>query len=205
MMVASEAGTIVTWAMSWTVSKVMVVVMVMMMMPGVIPERIVPAPVVTVPVIGTIPVVIVIPIAVVRIIIRIVVSVAIGIESPVPGIAHIDVSVATVASSVVVIVIIHSGTGSCTKTLDAGCEVLIVISFGGGVHHAVGVGHCFCGLIHGIDVGLIVFAVRVIRLIVVGGVTADTGGGAAAASGVLSSGVIVRRVVGVVVGHLFVG
>jgi hypothetical protein len=205
-MVASESGTIVTGTMTRSVAKV--VVMVVVVMPWMIPVVVVvPTPVVAIPVVGTIPVVVVIPPgAVVAVVVRIVVTVAIRIEAPIPCIAHIDVGVpAAVAAGVVVIVVVHGGAGACAKTLDAGSEVLVIVGLGGGVNHTIGVGHRLGGLVYGIDIGLVVLAVRVICLIVVCGVAADAGGGAAATARVLSAGMVVRRVVGVVVSHLLVG
>ena len=152
----------------------MVVIMVMimvMMMPGVIPVRIVPTPVIAVPVVRTVPVVVVIPVTVVRIII----GVAVRVVTPVPTGAHIDIGGATagITSGVVVVVIVHGGAGSCAETLDAGREILVVVGFGGGVNHAIGVGHRFSSLIHGLGNGLVIFAVGIIRLIVIGGAAAD--------------------------------
>jgi hypothetical protein len=161
-----------------TVAIVMVVVMVV---PGVIPIGTIPTPVVTVPVVRTIPIVVIIPpraviTVVVWIVVRVIIGIMVWVETPVPCIAYIDVSgIAIVVASIVVIVVVHGGACTCTETLDAGGKVLVIIGFGGGVNHAVGVGHRFSGLIHGIDVGLVVLAVGVIRLIVVGSIAADTG------------------------------
>ena len=176
-------------------------------MPRMIPVVVVvPTPVVAVPVVGTIPVVVIVPGVVIAVVIRIVVAVVVRVEAPVPGVANIDVGgAAVVATSVVIIVIVHGGAGSSAETLDAGCEVLVVIGLSGGVNHAVGVGHRLSGLIHRLDVGLVVLAVGIIRLIVVGGIAADARGGAAAVSSVLPACMVVWRVIGVVVSHLLVG
>ena len=156
-----------------------------MVMPWMIPIGTVPTPVVTVPVVRTIPIVVIIPpraviTVVVWIVVRVIIGVVVWVETPVPCIAYIDVSgiatvVAVVVACVVVIVVVHGGAGTCAETLDAGGKVLVIIGLSGGVNHAVGVGHRFSGLIYGIDVGLVVLAVGVIRLIVVGSIAADTG------------------------------
>lgn len=67
----------------------------------------------------------------------------IRIESPVPRVAYINIGVAAAVgvAGVVVVVIVHCGAGTCAETLDAGCEISIVIGLGGGVNHAVSVGH----------------------------------------------------------------
>ena len=207
-MSSTVAGTIVTRTMSMTVAGTMAEVMVMVvMMPRMIPVVVVvPTPVVAVPIVGTIPVVVIVPRIVIAVVIRIVITVVVRVEAPVPSVAYIDVcGASTVATRVVVIVIIHGGAGSGAKTLDTGCKVLIIIGFGSGVNHAVGVCYRLSGLIHRLDVGLVVLAVRIIRLIVVGGIAADSGGGAAAVSSVLSARMVVWRVIGVVVSHLLVG
>lgn len=207
VMVPTEAGFMMTGSVTMTIA--IVVVMVVVMVPRVIPIGIIPAPMVAIPVVGAVPVVVVIPIAVVRIVIRIVVGIIVGvairIESPVPTVTYINIGIASTVAGVIVVVIIHGRTGACAETLDAGGEVLIIVGFSGGVNHAVGVGYCFGSLIYGVDIGLVVLAVGVIRLIVIGGVAADSGGRASAACGVLPAGMVVGRVVSVVVGHLFVG
>ena len=177
------------------------------MMPGMIPVVIiVPTPVVAVPVVGTVPIVVIVPGVVITVVVRIVVTVMIGIEAPVPGVTYINIGgVTAIVTGVIVVVVVHGRTGAGAETLDAGGEVLIIIGFGGGVNHAIGVGHRLRGLIHGIDIGLVVLAVGVVCLIVIGGIAADAGSGATAAARVLSAGMVVRRVVSVVVSHLLVG
>ncbi len=205
-MPSTVAGTIVAGAMTMTVAVAEVMVMVVVMIPRMIPVVVVvPAPVVAVPIVGTIPVVVIVPGIVIAVVIRIVITVVVRVEAPVPSVAYIDVGGAAIAASVVIIVIIHGGTGSSAETLDAGCEVLVVISLGGGVNHTVGVSHRLSSLIHGLDVGLVVLAVGIIRLIVVGGIAADARCGVAAVSSVLSACMVVWRVIGVVVSHLLVG
>lgn len=206
-MPSTVAGTIVAGAMTMTVAVAEVMVMVVVMIPRMIPVVVVvPAPVVAVPIVGTIPVVVIVPGIVIAVIIRIVIAVVVRVEAPVPSVAYIDVcGAAAIAASVIIIVIIHGGAGSSAETLDAGCEVFVVIGFGGGVNHTVRVGHRLSSLIHGLDVGLVVLAVGIIRLIVVGGIAADARCGVAAVSSVLSACMVVWRVIGVVVSHLLVG
>ena len=136
--------TAVTVAM--TIVVVMVVMMVMMM-PGMIPIVVVPAPMIAVPVVGTVPVIVVIPRVVITIVVMriIVVAVVIRIESPVPRVVYINIGVSSAvgATCIVIVVIVHGGAGVCSETFDAGCEVGIVVGLGGGVNHAIGVGHRF--------------------------------------------------------------
>ena len=160
-----------------------------------VPVGVIPGPMIAVPVVGTVPV------AVVGIsesdipswgVIVIVVIRAVGIEAPVPGvIVHINIGVAATAG-VIVIVIVHGAGGLGAEALDTGGKVGIIVSLGGGVHHAVGVGHGLSGLVHGFDIGFEVLVVGVIRLVVVlaaGGLRADS---AAVARGVLPLRIIIR-------------
>ena len=185
----------------------MVVVVVMMWM---IPVVVVPTPVPAIPVVWTIPVVIVIIPRVPRAVMPIIgiVIITVRVESPVPGIADINVGVAAViaVACVIVVVVVHGGGGSSAETLDAGCKVGIVIGFGGGVNHTVGISHGFGGLVHGIHVGLVVLAIGIISLIVVGRAVVDTRSDTAAiVVGILRLWIVVRRIIGVIVGHPLVG
>ena len=84
---------------------------------------------------------------------------------------HVNVGVATAR---VVVVIIADGRGStCAETLDAGCIVGIVVGLGGGVNHAVGVGHRFGGLINRLGIADVVSAIGIVGLVVVFRVAAD--------------------------------
>ena len=141
--------------------------MMVVMMMRVIPIVVIPAPMV--PIIGTIPVVVVVPPrAVIAIVVGIIVSVIVaGIESPVPGVANINIGVASAVAGVVVVIIVQRRAGPGAETFDASRVVGIVIGLGGGVNHTVGIGHGLRGLIHGGGSGLIVLAVGIIGLIVV--------------------------------------
>lgn len=92
------------------------------------------------------------------------------------------------------------------KTFDARGKVGIVVSFGSGVHHAVGIGHRLRGLVYGLRVTDIVLAVGIIGLVVVFRTAADAWIDirTVASSHVTALGVI-GRVVGVVLCHLPVG
>ena len=91
------------------------------------------------------------------------------------------------------------------ETLDASRIVGIVIGFGGGVDHAVGVGHRFRGLIHGFGIADVVFAVGIVGLVVVFRVAADAWAHVGAvACGHATARIAVGRIVGVVFRHLLV-
>ena len=199
---AHVAGTVtgtVTGTMAWTVAEVVVMMVVMMM--RVIPERIVPAPVETVPVVGTIPIVVIVPRVIVPVVIWIVVSQITGIEAPVPGVANIDIGGA--ATSVIVIIIVERSAGSRSKTLDAGREVGIVIGLGGSVNHTVGIGYCLSVLIYGFGVRHVVLAVGIIGLIIISGIATDAWRDSALA--LMPAGRVVRRIIGVIISHPLVG
>ena len=183
-----------------TAMVVMMVVMIWM-----IPVGGVPAPMIAVPVVGAVPVIVIVPRVVPAVIVVVVIIGAVRIESPVPAIANIDIGVAAAIgiAGIVVVVVVQSGTGTGAEALDAGCEVGIIISLGGGIYHAVGVGHGLGGLIDRLCAGNVVFAIRVICLIVVGGTTRGWRHGATVAA-CLSITAVVRRVVGVVVSHSLV-
>ena len=126
---------------------------------------------------------------------------------PIEGVVgvHVDVSVAT-ATGVVVVIIVSRRGGLRAETLDARGEVGIVIGLCGGVHHAVGVGHRFSGLIDGVGIADVILAVGLVGLIVIFRVAADAGAHVGAvAGGHLSARVAVRRIVGVVFGRLAIG
>ena len=114
---------------------------------------------------------------------------------------HINVGV---AATRVIVVIIADGRGSTrAETLDAGCIVGIVVSLGGGVNHAVGVGHRFSGLIHWLDIADVVFAIGIVGLVVVLRVAADAGADVRAVAFRHASALVaVRRIVDIVLGHL---
>ena len=192
----------VSRAMTVTEVVVMMVVVMVMVMEGMIPEGIVPAPVVTVPIVRTIPIVVIVPRVIVPVVIWIVVSVIIaGIEAPVPGVAYIHIGGA--AAGVVVVIIVERSAGSRSETLDAGCEVGIVIGFGGGVNHTVGVSHSLSVLIYGFSVRHIVLAVGIIGLIIVGAIAADAWRDGT--FGLMPAWRVVRRIIGVVISHPLVG
>lgn len=203
----------VVWAMTGSVTVVAMVMVVVMkikvvmvvVIVGVVPIRGVPTPVIAIPIVGAIPVVVIVPRVVIAIIA--VIAVAVWVESPVPAVAYIDIGVAraVAVASIIVVVIIHGGACIGAETLDAGSKVLVVVGFGGGVNHAVGIGHRFGGLIHRIDVGLVILAIGIICLIVVRGAAADARGGASGCACVLFPRVVVGRIIGVIVSHLFVG
>lgn len=167
---ASEAGTM-------SVTEVIVMMVVMMVMIGVVPIGIIPTPMEAVPIIRAVPVVVVIPRIIITVVVRmIIIGVGVWVEAPIPTVANIDISIAAgiIVSCIVVVVVIHAGAGSCAETLDTGRKVLVVVGLGSGVNHAVGVGHRFSSLIHGLDVGLVVVTVGIVGLIVVSGVATDT-------------------------------
>ena len=187
------------------VVKIMMIMVVVMMVMRMIPVGIVPTPMESVPIVRTVPIVVIIPPwAIISIIIRIIVTVvSIRVEAPVPGIAYIHVGVAAaVVTGVIVIVIIHGGTGTCAETFDTGRIVSVIISLGGGVNHAVGVGYGLRGLVNRTHIRLVVLAIGVVSLIVVGRTDTYTGTHCSVAVGF---GLVLRRVIGVVVGCLFAG
>ena len=96
---------------------------------------------------------------------------------PIEGIVtvHIDVGVTAAVVCVVVVIIVSCRGGLRAKTLDASGKVSIVIRLCGGVHHAVGVGHRLRGLVNGVGIVDVIFAVGIIGLIVIFRVAADTG------------------------------
>ena len=111
----SRAVTMSMSARTVTMSEMVVMMMVMMRM---IPIGIVPTPVIAVPIVGTVPVVVIVPRIVISVVVRIIVSVVtVGIESPVPGVADIDVCGAS--TCVVIVIIIERSAGSRAETLDA--------------------------------------------------------------------------------------
>ena len=182
--------------------------MVMMVMMRMIPIVVVPTPVIAVPIVGAIPVVVVVvpraiveAVVIARIEIVVIVIGTVRIEPPIPSVADIDVGVATAVAGVIIVVVIHGGAGTCAETLDACCKVSVVVGLGSSVNHAIGVGHGFSGLIDGIDIGFEVLAVRIVGLIVVSRTAADAGRNGA----VVRLSLVVRRIIGVIVGHLLVG
>lgn len=160
-------------------AEMIVVVMMVMVVVGVIPVGAVPSPVAAVPIVRTVPRTV--PVAIIIRIAPSIVEVPIpspvavravvvgGVESPVPGIAYINIGVASAiaVAGVIVVIIVQAGRGFRAKSLDTGSEVGIVIRLRGGVHHAIGIRHRLRGLINRIGVRLEVLAVAVIRLIVV--------------------------------------
>ena len=69
------------------------------------------------------------------------------------------------------------------ETLDARGKIGIVVGLGGGVNHAVGVGHRFGGLVDGFRIGGVVLAVGIVVLIVIRRVAADGRGDVGAVVG----------------------
>ena len=179
---------------SVTVAIVVVVMMVMVVM-WVIPVVVIPSPVMSIPIVGAIPVIVVIPWIVITVVGIIIESETEGIEAPIPGVAYINIGIAT---SIVVVIIIQCGAGAGAETLDTCRIVGIVVGFGGGVNHTVGVSHGFSGLVHWLRVGHVILTVGVISLIVISGATSARRDSAAIAAN-LRVAVVVRRVVGVVI------
>ena len=164
--------------MTMTMSIVVVVPMMVVMVPGMIPVVVIPTPMIAVPVVGTVPIVVIVPGIVISVIvvgIVVVIAVMVRIEAPVPCVAYIDVGVAAAigVACVIVVVIVHGGAGTGAETLDAGREIGVVVGLGGGVNHAVGVGHRLGRLIHGGGVRNVVLAVGIIGLVVVSATAAD--------------------------------
>ena len=174
---------------------VVVMMVVMRMMPSrFIPIGIVPAPVVTVvrSVPGVVPIAIVTVVIARSIVIVVVVGRTVGIKAPVPGVAIINIGVASgAASSVIVVIVVERRGGVGAETLDAGCEVCIVVGLGGGIDHAVGVGHGLRGLIDGLSGSLVGAGVVVIRLVAVGGASSDAGTHCAALLGIVRLRIVV--------------
>ena len=130
-------------------------------------------------------------------------------ETPIEGVvaaAHINVSVAAAAAAcVIVVVIVTRGGGLCAETLDASRIIGIVVGLGGGVDHAVSVGHRFRGLVDGFGIAGVVLAVGIVGLVVVFRVAADAWAHVGAvAGGHATARIAVRRIVGVVFRHLLV-
>ena len=124
---------------------------------------------------------------------------------PIEGIVavYINIGISAAIACVVVIIIADGRGGSCAETLDAGCKIGIVISFGGGINHAVGVGHRFSGLIHGFGIADVILAVGIISLVVVLRIAADAWADIrAVVSGQLPALVAIRRVIDIVLGHV---
>jgi len=117
---------------------------------------------------------------------------------------HIDIGGAAIAArGVIIVIIVSCRRGLRAETLDARGKVGIVIGFGGGVHHAVGVGHRLSSLVNGIGIVDVVFAVGIVGLVVVFRVAADAWAHVrAVACGHLFARVAVRRIIGVVFGCL---
>lgn len=105
-----------------------------------------------------------------------------------------------------VVVVIITGRTRCrgSEALDARGIVGVVVGFCGGVNHTVGVGHGFSGLIHRVN-RRVVLAVGIIALIVVFRVLAEVRRyiRAIARCGCVVAAIVVRRVVNVVFGHIF--
>lgn len=189
---------------SGTMTKEVVVMVVMMvMMPWMIPVRAVPTPMEAIPIIRTVPIVVVIPRIVISIVIGIIVVsiIAVWIETPIPGIIYINIGVAS--ARVIVVIIVERGTSSGSEPLDACCEVGIIVSLGSGIDHAVSVGHRLCGLIHRVGVRHVVLTVGIISLIIVSATAANARchRAAIAAVGLLAVRRVIRRIIGVVIGH----
>ena len=192
------------------VSAMMPVVVVMVVMIRVVPIRVVVGPIgipAPITVIGIAPVIVPAPIgAPVRTIAP--TDVETRGETPIEGVvaaAHINVGVAAAAACVIVVVIVTRGGGLCAETLDASRIVGIVVGFGGGVDHAVGVGHRFRGLVNGFGIAGVVLAVGIVGLVVVFRVAADAWAHVGAvAGGHATARIAVGRIVGVVFRHLLV-
>lgn len=178
--VVAEVVVPVTMSVTMSMTTVTIVVMVMMVVVmRMIPIVVIPSPMRSVPIIRAVPVIVVIPGVVITVVGRIVEAETEGVKAPVPGVAYINIGVAT---GIVVVIIIQCGAGSTAETLDACRIVGIVVGFSGGIDHAVGVGHGFGGLVHGLRVGHVVLAVGVISLVVVRGSTSAWSNGAAVAA-----------------------
>lgn len=179
---ASHVVAEVVVSVTMSVTAVTIIVMVMMVVVVVmrmIPVMVIPSPMRSVPIVGAIPVIVVVPRVVIAVVGGIVEADAEGIEAPVPGVAYINIGVST---GVVVVIVVHCGTGSGAETLDACRIVGIVVGFSSGVDHAVGISHGFSGLVHRLRVGHVVLAISVISLIVVRGSTSAWSDGAAVAA-----------------------
>ena len=139
--------------------------------------------------------------------------VPIGTESPVPadiharivapvvrvGVIVVGVNVIGVAAGVIIVVVVSCGGSLRAETLDAAGKVAVVIGFGGGVHHAVGVGHRLRGLVHRSSVADVVLAVGIIGLVVIFRTAADAGTDIrAVACGHMFASVAVWRIIRVV-------
>jgi hypothetical protein len=96
-----------------------------------------------------------------------------GIIIPIEGVVAVHIDVCVAATSIIIVIIISCRRSLCAKTLDASGKVGIVIGLRGSVYNAVGVGHCFCGLINGIGIVNVVLAVGIIGLVVVFRIAAD--------------------------------
>ena len=189
------AEIIVSETMSIASVAIVVVVMMVMVVMWVIPVVVIPSPVMSIPIVWAIPVIIVVPGVVITVVGIIVEAEAEGIEAPVPRVAYINIGV---APGIVIVIIVHGGAGACAETLDTCRIVGIVVGFGGGVNHTVGVSHGFSGLVHWLRVGHVILTVGVISLIVISGATSARRDSAAIAAN-LRVAVVVRRVVGVVI------
>ena len=80
---------------------------------------------------------------------------------------HINICVTATAVSVIVVIIVSCRGGLRAETLDAHCEVGIVVGLGSGVNHAIGVGHRLRGLVDRFGIADIVLAIGIVGLIVV--------------------------------------
>ena len=179
--VVAEVVVPVTMSVTMSMTAVTIVVMVMMMMVvmRMIPIVVIPSPMRSVPIVRAVPVIVVIPWVVITVVGRIVEAETEGVKAPVPGVAYINIGVAT---GIVVVIIIQCGAGSAAEALDACRIVGIVVGFSGGIDHAVGVSHGFGGLVHWLRVGHVVLTVGVISLVVVSGSTSAWSNGAAVAA-----------------------
>ena len=192
---------VVTGAMTGAVTRTIVVVVVMVMMMRMVPIVVVPSPMIAVPIVWTIPVIIIIPGIVIAVVVGVTVAeVSVWIVDPTPGVAYINIGAAAgaVSSGIIVVIVIQGGAGASAETLDACRKVGIVVGFGGGVDHAVGVGHRLGGLINGLRVGYVVLAVGVVSLVVVSGACSAWCDGTAVAA-ILHVAAVVGRIVSVVI------
>lgn len=93
----------------------------------------------------------------------------------IPRIVTVYNDIGVAAMGVVVIIVVDIAAGRRSETLETGCIVGIVIRFGCGIGHPVGIGYGFRGLICRLGIQLIVLAVGIVGLVIVLFVVADAG------------------------------
>lgn len=127
---------------------------------GTIVVRITPSPIVPVGIMPSVPVVGTI-------------GVVWGAPPVIPRVVIVYDNIGVAAMGVVVIIVVDIAAGRRSETLETGCIVGIVICFGCGVGHPVGIGNGFRGLICRLGIQLIVLAVGIVSLVIVLFVVAD--------------------------------